>query len=223
LLVPRTIGDGTNHVTAVWSLAAADFDSATPDSAFFYGASFFIPPGNLYDVPEDTEVAIAVGVTDINQITDASIFDFTSDHTIEVDPVGSPGVFLPDDFVTAPASDADGPLGTETGQFLVFRNINTGHYGALRIDDIYDPHQHARRIGARMDATWWFQTNGTANFSSQPACPADFNSSGSISVQDIFDFLGAYFTNLPAADFNHSGMVTVQDIFDFLTAYFVGC
>ena len=25
------------------------------------------------------------------------------------------------------------------------------------------------------------------------------------------------------ADYNHSGSVTVQDIFDFLTAYFRGC
>jgi hypothetical protein len=54
-------------------------------------------------------------------------------------------------------------------------------------------------------------------------CPADFNRSGVVSVQDIFDFLAAYFNNDPCADFNHSGAVTVQDIFDFLAAYFTAC
>lgn len=54
-------------------------------------------------------------------------------------------------------------------------------------------------------------------------CPADFNDSGSVTVQDIFDFLGAYFAGNPSADFNGAGGVTVQDIFDFLAAYFTGC
>ena len=54
-------------------------------------------------------------------------------------------------------------------------------------------------------------------------CPADFNQSGGITVQDIFDFLAAYFAQFPSADFNHSGGITVQDIFDFLAAYFTGC
>ncbi len=55
-----------------------------------------------------------------------------------------------------------------------------------------------------------------------PCCKADFNQSGAISVQDIFDFLGAYFTANPYADINASSSVTVQDIFDFLGAYFSG-
>ncbi len=55
------------------------------------------------------------------------------------------------------------------------------------------------------------------------SCPADFNQSGDVSVQDIFDFLAAYFGNSPTADFNHSGGISVQDIFDFLAAYFAGC
>lgn len=60
-------------------------------------------------------------------------------------------------------------------------------------------------------------------FATAPGCPADFNGSGAVTVQDIFDFLGAYFANIPSADFNGSGAVTVQDIFDFLGAYFTGC
>ena len=59
---------------------------------------------------------------------------------------------------------------------------------------------------------------------SQPCpCPADFNGVGGLTVQDIFDFLTAYFTGSSEADFNATGSVTVQDIFDFLAAYFAGC
>jgi glucose/arabinose dehydrogenase len=54
-------------------------------------------------------------------------------------------------------------------------------------------------------------------------CPADFNGVGGVSVQDIFDFLAAYFAADPRADFNGVGGISVQDIFDFLAAYFAGC
>jgi uncharacterized membrane protein len=54
-------------------------------------------------------------------------------------------------------------------------------------------------------------------------CRADFNASGAVSVQDIFDFLSAYFASSPAADVNGVGGVTVQDIFDYLASYFAGC
>ena len=54
-------------------------------------------------------------------------------------------------------------------------------------------------------------------------CPADFNASGAVSVQDIFDFLAAYFEGDVRADFNASGAISVQDIFDYLAAYFAGC
>jgi hypothetical protein len=54
-------------------------------------------------------------------------------------------------------------------------------------------------------------------------CAADFNQSGGVTVQDIFDFLTAWNADLAAADFNQSGGVTVQDIFDFLAAWNAGC
>ncbi len=56
----------------------------------------------------------------------------------------------------------------------------------------------------------------------QPCCRADFNKSGVITVQDLFDFLQAYFNNSPLADANASGTLTVQDLFDFLQYYFQG-
>jgi len=54
-------------------------------------------------------------------------------------------------------------------------------------------------------------------------CPADVNDSGTVTVQDIFDFLTAYFASSALADVNGSGAVTLQDIFDFLAFYFGGC
>ncbi len=41
-----------------------------------------------------------------------------------------------------------------------------------------------------------------------PACPADFNNSGVVTVQDIFDFLSAWFALDPRADYNGGGMTT---------------
>ncbi len=55
------------------------------------------------------------------------------------------------------------------------------------------------------------------------SCAADFNGSGTSEVQDIFDFLSAWFSGNPSADFNGSGSLQVQDIFDFLSAWFAGC
>ncbi|MCC6320499.1 MAG: hypothetical protein IT438_03565 [Phycisphaerales bacterium] len=82
--------------------------------------------------------------------------------------------------------------------------------------------------------------NGTActPFSTTvPCCRGNFNKSapgpgapGGVSVQDIFDFLSAYFSSDPCANANDStpgpgapNGVSVQDIFDFLSAYFGGC
>lgn len=57
-----------------------------------------------------------------------------------------------------------------------------------------------------------------------PCCKADFNQSGTITVQDVFDFLAAWFVGSIAADFsgNGAGTPTVQSVFDFLAAWFAG-
>lgn len=54
-------------------------------------------------------------------------------------------------------------------------------------------------------------------------CPADFNGSGALTVQDVFDYLTAFFANAPAADYNGIGGITIQDVFDFLNDWFMGC
>lgn len=51
-------------------------------------------------------------------------------------------------------------------------------------------------------------------------CKCDINASGSLTVQDIFDYLNLWFANDPRADFNAVAGVTIQDVFDFLTCWF---
>lgn len=55
------------------------------------------------------------------------------------------------------------------------------------------------------------------------ACVADINTSGEVSVQDLFEFLAIYFAGEPRADVNGFNGVTVQDLFDYLDAFFTGC
>ncbi len=54
-------------------------------------------------------------------------------------------------------------------------------------------------------------------------CPANFDQSNGLAIQDIFDFLAAWFSRAPNANFNHVGDFDIQDIFDFLAAWFAGC
>jgi hypothetical protein len=59
-----------------------------------------------------------------------------------------------------------------------------------------------------------------------PACPADFDHSGDVSVGDLFGYLDAWFAefgafgNGLAADFDVSGDVSVADLFAYLDAWF---
>jgi hypothetical protein len=57
--------------------------------------------------------------------------------------------------------------------------------------------------------------------STTPCCLADFTKSGGIAVNDIFDFLTAWFGNSPNADIDGGGL-GVNDIFAFLNAWFAG-
>lgn len=55
-----------------------------------------------------------------------------------------------------------------------------------------------------------------------PLSSPDFDAGGSVGVQDLFEFLAAWFANTLDADFNWSGDISVQDLFDFLAAWFAG-
>jgi hypothetical protein len=54
-------------------------------------------------------------------------------------------------------------------------------------------------------------------------CIADFNCVGGVGLQDLFDYLRAWFAQDPTADVNGYGSVSLQDLFDFLGAWFAGC
>jgi hypothetical protein len=53
-------------------------------------------------------------------------------------------------------------------------------------------------------------------------CPANFNRVNGLEVQDIFDFLNAWFAGDPSADIDGGGLA-VSDIFTFITLWFSGC
>jgi hypothetical protein len=57
----------------------------------------------------------------------------------------------------------------------------------------------------------------------KPKCVGDYNNDGTLSVQDIFDFLSGWFASNILADVEGNGSLAVQDIFDFLNAWFAGC
>ncbi len=94
--------------------------------------------------------------------------------------------------------DSTGAGGSE---FLVFQAPVTGTYAFVIAND----------------------NHNACNFTFRVTCAADFNQDGVLSVQDIFDFLTAWFAQTPAADFLQNGTLNVQDIFDFLTVWFSGC
>jgi hypothetical protein len=63
-----------------------------------------------------------------------------------------------------------------------------------------------------------------ARWSTRPACPGDFDCSGGRpDYHDILEFLDAWFAREPRADINASGAFTVQDVLDFLAAFFATC
>ena len=55
------------------------------------------------------------------------------------------------------------------------------------------------------------------------SCAADFDHSGALNAQDVFDFLNAWFAGDPRTDFNGVNGLNSQDIVDFLNAWFAGC
>jgi hypothetical protein len=47
--------------------------------------------------------------------------------------------------------------------------VTTSHYGVLRIDDIWTPSKEV--LDSMLDGTWWFQTDGTGDFSGSQETP----------------------------------------------------
>ena len=81
-----------SYIQAWWSI-----NGLNPDRGWFYGHN------------SSTEVAFIVGITDVCEITDASIYTY-------------------DSYSVGPVYEGD---------FVLFHNIYTDYYAAFRVDDIY--------------------------------------------------------------------------------------
>ena len=80
-------------------------------------------------------------------------------------------------------------------------------------------------IGAAYAAGPLGNSCNVVNNRSAPCCYADFNKAAGVTVQDIFDFLAAWFAGSPYARYGGNGTggaPTAQSIFDFLAAWFGG-
>jgi hypothetical protein len=54
-------------------------------------------------------------------------------------------------------------------------------------------------------------------------CQGDFNQDGGLTLQDLFDFLNAWFAQDPSADFDGFAGVNVSDIFSYIDLFINGC
>ncbi len=75
-----------------------------------------------------------------------------------------------------------------------------------------------RFVGAGGRASAYF-----AQFGAVACCPADFNADGYVNSNDLFEFLGAFFSSHADADVNADGFINTSDFFDVLAGVFVGC
>jgi len=149
----------------------------------------------------DSDVAIATGVTDVSQIVNAGAYFFQSRSV-------------------GPVFDADAdPLAY--GQFVIYRHDVTHHYAVLHVQDIHGP-----VFGWLLDATWWFQTDGSGNFGSQTMRRADANRDGNTDIGDAISILGhlfsggAPFSCEDAADVNDDGEIDIGDAIYLLVNLF---
>lgn len=70
------------------------------------------------------------------------------------------------------------------------------------------------RVGSRIGAVG----SGNLTIRGVDACRCDWNRSGALNIQDLFDFLASWFSFI--GDYNNDTRSTVQDILDFMNCYF---
>lgn len=196
LLTRPASADVITGVVSDWVEASAprEFGDGANHITIWWSINVYGAAGWFYgsDYGFDTDVALADSIADITEISDAGAFSFQT-------------------FYVGPARDAENDGGV--GDFLVFRNINTGHYGVLRLDNIDND---------KLNGTWWFQTDGSGDFSAQPPCgPCDTNCDGSVNqfdIQSFIDVLGGSSAGCSpcAADANGDGSVNQFDIQGFV-------
>ncbi len=103
-------------------------------------------PGNsgyIYTTA-NTAIAAVTNVTSVSQITNATVYTFLNSGNV------------------GPLKDAGANGGN--AQFVLLRNKTTGHYCAVRMDDV--------TVANKLNASWWFQSqSGRTNFGCVPPLP----------------------------------------------------
>lgn len=137
-------------------------------------------------------------------------------------PTSGPVVGIPDFGVNRdPATNA--LSGFAWGENIGWVNFSGGSLATPAQPARFDPIAKRLRGYAWGENIGWINLDNSADFVGMNFCPADFNGVNGVEVQDIFDFLAAWFAGDARANFNGANGIEVQDIFDFLAAWFAGC
>ena len=205
-LVPITLGLGTVDVTALTALqtAGAAIGTLTPAGTNSWTFSVNVPVTVSATVVYGTSVIPGTPTAGTLPLTGTitKISATAAQVTVSTTFDGSPAP------VTTPTVLPASPFTVPAGSALC-SGINI----TLNLTLTSTTVTNTDTISANADGT-------------KVPCPCDYDGSGSVTVQDIFSFLAAWFAKSPSADFDQSGTVTVQDIFSFLSCWFsppVGC
>ena len=137
-------------------------------------------------------------------------------------PTSGPVVGIPDFGVNRdPATNA--LSGFAWGENVGWVNFSGGALATPAQPARFDPIAKRLRGYCWGENIGWINLDHSAVFVGMIFYPADFNGVNGVEVQDIFDFLAAWFAGDPRANFNGANGIEVQDIFDFLAAWFAGC
>ncbi|MGH7242874.1 MAG: hypothetical protein ACREJD_05595 [Phycisphaerales bacterium] len=146
----RTIGDGVNNVQIFLNFGYYNPTNRALGFNARYSGFSQESPGDEWT---NTDIAFVPNVLDPSQLGDVSQLTFTS--------------FALDEYVMAAAWSAAHPNPAVPTGLVVHRNVDTGHYAVVRLNDMWGFQNQAVQ-GSMANLTWWFQTDGTANFSSVP-------------------------------------------------------
>lgn len=197
------------------------FDPAGPSGGTLYAMQ--PSNGRLYRIDLATLVATPIGSAQGGTVR---AIDFDSSRNViwgieqgggarlvRIDPatglrtlVGASGagIVAAGDLAYSPVDDSLRIINSANGQLLSI-NPDTG------VASVLGP--TGGSFGAAFGMAW----------ADQPPCTADFNNDQSVTIDDLFAFLNAWFANVPDADVDGVGGVAIDDLFYYLNAYFAGC
>lgn len=122
----------------------------------------------------------------------------------------------------------DGQYGSSLDGSTFTCRYNGEYYGSCRISNHDNLPSRSGWLFGWYDqipdfyGVFWGRSEGYLIFGPDPSVfsLADCNGDLQVSVQDIFDYLGLFFSANPRADCNNSGLTDVRDLTDFLALWF---